>query len=82
MRVRSFGDRALLLECGGSAEVRAAYAGALRRRDSGELRCSDVVPAARTPLLDGPEDLAAISLEGRPTEPPDDAEGEIIPRVV
>ena len=56
MRVRSFGDRALLLECGGTAEVRAAYAEALRRRDTGELTCTDVVPAARTLLLDGLDD--------------------------
>ena len=51
MRVRAFGDRTQLLECDGPAEVRAAYAEALRRRDAGELACSDVVPAARTLLL-------------------------------
>ena len=78
MRVRSFGDRALLLECGGTAEVRAAYAEALRRRDAGELSCSDVVPAARTLLLDGLEEPSAVSLEGWPTEPPDDAEGALV----
>ena len=29
-------------------------------------------------LLDGLEDPSAVSLEGWPTEPPDDAEGELI----
>ena len=31
MRLRSFGDRDLLLECGGTAEVRAVYVEAPRR---------------------------------------------------
>ena len=60
MRVRPFGDRALLLECGGTAEVRAAYAEALQRREAGELTCTDVVPAARTLLLDGLEDVRQV----------------------
>jgi KipI family sensor histidine kinase inhibitor len=78
MRVRSFGDRALLLECGGTAEVRAAYAEALRRRGAGELICTDVVPAARTLLLDGLADPAQVtgSIEEWPTVPPDEGEGE------
>ena len=80
MRVRSFGDRALLLECGGPAEVRAAYAEALRRRETGELTCTDVVPAARTLLLDGLDDPSAVtgSLDDWPETPPDDAEGELV----
>ncbi len=78
MRVRSFGDRALLLECGGTAEVRAAYAEALRRREAGELTCTDIVPAARTLLLDGLDDPASVSLDGWPTAPPDDEPGDLV----
>lgn len=77
MRVRSFGDRAVLLECGGTGEVRAAYAEALRRRENGDLVCTDIVPAARTLLLDG-LDPASVSPDGWPTEPPDDAEGDLV----
>jgi KipI family sensor histidine kinase inhibitor len=80
MRVRSFGDRALLLECGGTAEVRAAYAEALRRREAGKLTCTDLVPAARTLLLDGLDDPAQVtgSLDDWPATPPDDEEGELV----
>lgn len=80
MRARPLGDRALLLECGGTAEVRALYAEALRRRDAGELRCTDLVPAARTLLLDGLADAAAVraGLEAWPTEVTDEAEGELV----
>ena len=80
MRVRSFGDQALLLECGGTAEVRAAYAEALRRRESGELTCTDIVPAARTLLLDGLDDPAGVGsdLDDWPTEPADDEVGDLV----
>ncbi len=80
MRVRSFGDRALLLECGGTAEVRAAYAEALRRREAGELACEDIVPAARTLLLDGLDDLAGVQLglDDWPTELADDEQGALV----
>ncbi len=80
MRVRSFGDRALLLECGGTAEVRAAYAEALRRREAGELTCTDLVPAARTLLLDGLDDPGRVGagLDDWPSEPAEDDEGELV----
>jgi KipI family sensor histidine kinase inhibitor len=61
MDVRRVGEEALLLECGSSEEVRAAYAEALRRREAGELTCLDVVPAARTVLLDGVRDPADVA---------------------
>jgi KipI family sensor histidine kinase inhibitor len=48
-----FGDHALLLECGSAEHVRAAYAEALRRREAGDLDCVEIVPGARTVLLDG-----------------------------
>ncbi len=80
MRARSFGDRALLLECGGTAEVRAAYAEAQRRRETGELTCTDLVPAARTLLLDGLDhpDRVRATLDDWPSEPTDDEEGELV----
>jgi KipI family sensor histidine kinase inhibitor len=53
MEARLVGDHALLLQCSGPDEVRAAYAEARRRQDSGELTCTDVVPGATTLLLDG-----------------------------
>lgn len=56
MRARRFGDHALLLECGGTDAVRAAYAEARRRLATGELSCTDIVPAAATLLLDGLSD--------------------------
>jgi KipI family sensor histidine kinase inhibitor len=82
MRVRSFGDRALLLECGGTAEVRAAYAEALRRREASELSCTDIVPAARTLLLDGLDEPGSVGLEDWPSEAPDDEEGDLVELVV
>lgn len=53
MRGLLFGDHALLLECGSAEHVRAAYAEALRRREAGDLDCVEIVPGARTVLLDG-----------------------------
>ncbi|MET0840188.1 MAG: allophanate hydrolase subunit 1 [Marmoricola sp.] len=84
MRVRWFGDRALLLECGDPARVRAAYAEALRRRESGELSCTDIVPAARTLLLDGLDDPTGVSadVEDWPTVPGDSEEGDLVELVV
>lgn len=61
MEVRRVGEDALLLECGSSEEVRAAYAEALRRRGAGELTCRDIVPAAVTLLLDGVPDAADVA---------------------
>lgn len=60
MRARPFGDQALLLECGGADQVRAAYAEARRRQASGRLSCTDIVPAAATLLLDGLRDPQSV----------------------
>ena len=80
MRARPVGDQALLLECGGSDEVRAAYAEARRRRESGELTCTDVVPGAQTLLLDGVADLQSViaGLAEWPVELPDDLEDRLV----
>lgn len=80
MRVRPVGDQALLLECGGADEVRAAYAEARRRVETGELRCSDIVPAAATLLLDGLQDPKSVldGLAGWPVDLPDDLEDRLV----
>ena len=53
MRVRPVGRRAVLIECRDGAEAEAWRAELVRRRDAGELRVDEIVPGARTVLLDG-----------------------------
>jgi KipI family sensor histidine kinase inhibitor len=80
MQARGFGDHAVLLECAGPDEVRAAYAEARRRQEAGELSCTDIVPAASTLLLDGVTHLEAVleGLDEWPMELPDDAEDRLV----
>jgi KipI family sensor histidine kinase inhibitor len=80
MEARSVGDQALLLECAGPDEVRAAYAEARRRQESGELSCTDIIPAAATLLLDGLRDLESVrsGLGDWPVELPDDVEDRLV----
>lgn len=63
VRVLRVGERALLVELDGGAETEAFHAEVLRRRTAGALTgVREVVPAARTVLLDGvtdPDRLAA-----------------------
>lgn len=61
MRIRPVGAHALLLECADAAEVEAWRAELWRRRDSGELTAVDIVPAARTVLIDGLPDPGAVA---------------------
>src|SRR5215468_20967 len=56
MRVRAVGADALLLEVDDPA---AWFAELWRRRDAGELAATEIVPGARTVLLDGLADPAA-----------------------
>ena len=58
MRVRAVGAEALLLEVDDPA---AWFAELCRRRDAGELRAVDIVPGARTVLLDGLADPTAAA---------------------
>ncbi|WP_280726973.1 5-oxoprolinase subunit PxpB [Kitasatospora sp. MAA4] len=62
MTVRPVGDRALLLEAGSAEQVAALYARLLAERTAGRLgEVAEIVPAARTVLLDGvarPAELA------------------------
>jgi KipI family sensor histidine kinase inhibitor len=61
MRTRPAGPHALLLECADAAEVAAWHAELRRRRDAGALSATDVVPAARTVLVDGVADAAVLA---------------------
>ncbi|MBT2492193.1 allophanate hydrolase subunit 1 [Streptomyces sp. ISL-96] len=57
MRALPAGDRALLVELGSGEEVEALHAELLRRRAAGTLPAvREIVPAARTVLLDGLDD--------------------------
>ena len=82
MRVRPFGDRALLLECGGTAEVRAAYAEALRRREAGELalhrhRPGGPDPAPRRPRRPRAQVTRGLDELALPSSPTSE-EGELV----
>src|SRR3954469_13500306 len=57
VRTRRVGEQALLVECADESEVAAAYADLRARLD--RSAAVDVVPAARTVLLDGLDDVAA-----------------------
>ena len=61
MRIRPVGVKALLLECADSDQVDAWRAELWRRRDAGDLPAVDIVPAARTILLDGLDDPPAAA---------------------
>lgn len=62
MNLLPVGDCGLLIEVGSAAEVAALHAEVLRRRDAGELTgVRDVVPAARTVLLDGVRDPGPLA---------------------
>jgi KipI family sensor histidine kinase inhibitor len=56
----------LLLDCGGAAEVEAWRVECWRRREAGELAAVDIVPGARTVLIDGVEPGAADVIAGWP----------------
>ncbi|MFD5422314.1 allophanate hydrolase subunit 1 [Streptomyces sp. NPDC127069] len=62
MRALVVGREALLLEVDSAGEVAALHAELLRRRDAGELGAvREVVPAARTVLLDGVREPGALA---------------------
>jgi KipI family sensor histidine kinase inhibitor len=69
MRLRRVGSSALLIECRDGEHVEAWRAEIWRRRESGELRVTDIVPGARTVLLDGvtPETAALLGDWPEPT---------------
>jgi KipI family sensor histidine kinase inhibitor len=66
VRVRRAGGSALLVEvddAAGAPAVTAWYAELCRRRDAGELIVREIVPAARTVLLDGLPDADRVAAE-------------------
>ena len=72
MRILRVGESALLLEWDDAASVAAWHADLQRRRDRGEFAATEIVPAARTVLLDGladPDAVAAL-VSGLPEPPP------------
>ncbi|GAB7106997.1 allophanate hydrolase subunit 1 [Streptomyces phaeofaciens JCM 4814] len=79
-RVLPVGDDALLVEVTSGAEAEALHAELLRRRAAGLLGVREIVPAARTVLLDGLADPARWTSELTGAEiPPASAQaGEVI----
>lgn len=76
MRVRPAGDAALLVEVDSGEEARALHAELSRRRAEGLLTAREIVPAARTVLLDGLDDpvrlaseLSASAVPSAPSQP-------------
>ncbi|MER5755792.1 allophanate hydrolase subunit 1 [Streptomyces sp. NPDC002088] len=63
MRVLPVGDDALLVEVSSGEEAQALHAELLRRRAEGLLIVREIVPAARTVLLDGVDSPDRLSSE-------------------
>ncbi|MEU9379033.1 allophanate hydrolase subunit 1 [Streptomyces sp. NPDC048255] len=81
MRALPAGAEGLLIELGSAADVAALHAEVLRRRDAGELGgVRDVVPAARTVLLDGVRDPEALAarIAGWEVPPLAETEGPLV----
>lgn len=75
------GRSAVLLEVGGHDEVAAWYAELVRQKDDGRLTAVDIVPAARTVLIDGVTDPHATADDlARAEEParPERSEGDLV----
>ncbi|MFD4661355.1 5-oxoprolinase subunit PxpB [Kitasatospora sp. NPDC058444] len=68
--VRRVGDRALLVELPGTAEVAALYDWLSERREAGAFGAvEELIPAARTLLLDGVADVDAVAALLRTARP-------------
>ncbi|ELS51791.1 5-oxoprolinase subunit B family protein [Streptomyces viridochromogenes] len=70
MRALPVGDDALLVEVSSGEEAQALHAELLRRRAQGSLAVREIVPAARTVLLDGLADPARLASELTTSEVP------------
>ncbi|MGC9498953.1 5-oxoprolinase subunit B family protein [Streptomyces sp. WG7] len=70
MNVLPVGDDALLVEVSSGEEAEALHAELLRRRAEGTLSAREIVPAARTVLLDGLTDPARLAFELTAAEVP------------
>jgi KipI family sensor histidine kinase inhibitor len=70
MRTLPVGDAALLVEVSSGDEARALHAELVRRRAEGSLSVREIVPAARTVLLDGLTDPTRLAAELTASEIP------------
>lgn len=70
MRTLPVGDDALLVEVSSGEEAQALHAELVRRRAEGSLSVREIVPAARTVLLDGLADPARLAAELTASEVP------------
>ncbi|MFJ3664160.1 allophanate hydrolase subunit 1 [Streptomyces sp. NPDC090119] len=70
MRALPVGRDALLLEVASAEQARALHAELLRRRAEGSLSAREIVPAARTVLLDGVDDPVRRAAELAAAEVP------------
>ena len=70
MRALPVGDSALLVEVSSGDEAQALHAELLRRRAEGLLTVREIVPAARTVLLDGLDDPVRLASELTASEVP------------
>lgn len=70
MRALPVGDDALLIEVSSGDRAQALHAELLRRRAEGTLSVREIVPAARTVLLDGLTDPARLASELTASEVP------------
>lgn len=61
MRALPVGDRALLVEVSSGEAAQALHAELLRRRAEGSLSVAEIVPAARTVLLNGLDDPVRLA---------------------
>jgi KipI family sensor histidine kinase inhibitor len=77
MRVRRVGEHGLLVECADVVEVEGTYAALRARAD--KLGATDLVPAARTVLLDGLADVERVAalVRGLAPEPPSGAAPDV-----
>jgi KipI family sensor histidine kinase inhibitor len=64
VRIRRVGAAALLVECADGREAEAWRAELWRRRSTGDLAATDIVPGARTVLLDGVDARTAQAIAG------------------
>jgi KipI family sensor histidine kinase inhibitor len=80
MRIHRYGADALLVEVDDTATATALYREARSRTGSGALEVRDLVPAARTLLLDGLADPDAVAedLLGWRPRPPDAEQGSTV----
>ncbi|MEX1658678.1 5-oxoprolinase subunit PxpB [Streptomyces pseudovenezuelae] len=70
MKTLPVGDDALLVEVSSGEEAQALHAELVRRRAEGSLSVREIVPAARTVLLDGLADPARLADELTASEVP------------